>query len=504
MTQPSFDFDPPPTGVGTEGTEAAGRADDGAVPETMSIGEAVRRLNEVLHQGLGGLVWVRGEIHNAKVSRGNRFFDLVDDAEGSADVRQRPKLSANLWSQTYQRLASKLDRAGVRLAEGLCVRMRGSFEVYGPSGRLGFRVVDVDPEFTVGHLAVQRDALLKRLAGEGLLEANAALAMPLVPLRVGVVTSTGSEGWRDFRTNLEESGIGFRLRLAKAVLQGANAPIQVSRAVRRLASRDDLDVIAVVRGGGSKSDLATFDHEYVARAIAASPIPVLTGVGHDNDRSVADEVAHTACKTPTACAQVLIDRVRRFEQQLDRRSAELSHAASRLLAGCGRTLDERGARAKVLAGAALAGSRHRLMRTSGELAANTRRTLGAADAHLVTTHERARRTARRSLRDRARLLDTNAADVRRAVPSALTRAEHHLDLVAARIAAIDPGVALARGWSITTIDGHLVRSVADIALGATITTRLRDGRFTSTVRSVEPDHDAAADATLARRGRPQR
>jgi len=502
VTQPTFDFDAVDGGDDSESaltpqtsaSDAMGTTDLADAPDTMSIGEAIRAVNDALHAGLGGLLWLRGEIHNARVSRGNRYFELVDDAEGRADVRQRPKVSAQLFAQSYQRVVPKLERAGVRLGEGLCVRMRGSFEVFGPSGRMNFRVVDVDPEFTLGNLAVQRDALLKRLVAEGLLEANAALPMPLVPVRVGVVTSPDSEGWRDFRTNLDESGIGFRLHLARAVVQGANAPIQVSRALRRLADRRDLDVIAIVRGGGSKSDLATFDHEYVARAIAASPVPVLTGVGHDNDRSIADEVAHTACKTPTACAQVLIDRVRDFEQQLDRRSAELGHVASRTLSGCRRTLDDHGERVQQLAGAALSGSRRRLARTSHELAASSRRTLEAADAHLSNRHERAGRAVERTLRDESRRVDTNAAAVWRALPTALARARHHLDLVAAKVAAVDPRSALERGWSITTApDGRLVRRIADVATGDTVTTRLRDGRLTSTVLSVEPAERDGSD-----------
>lgn len=502
MTQPMFDFDPVDSGGGASSlTPPSSLAPDviegcdiAQASDTMSIGEAIRAVNDALHAGLGGLVWVRGEIHNAKASRGHRYFDLVDDAEGSADVRQRPKVSAALFAQAYQRVRPRLERAGVRLAEGLCVRMRGSFEVHGQSGRLSFRVVDVDPEFTLGKLAVQRDAMLQRLAGEGLLDANAALPMPLVPLRVGVVTSPDSEGWRDFRTNLDESGIGFRLHLAGAVVQGANAPIQVSRALRRLSERRDLDVIAVVRGGGSKSDLATFDHEYVARAIAASAVPVLTGVGHDNDRSIADEVAHTACKTPTACAQVLIDRVRDFERQLDRRSAALGRVASRLLTGSGHGVDNRGKRVKQLAGAAVSDSRRRLAGTSRELAASSRRTLEAADAHLANRHERAWRGVERTLREESRRLDANAAAMWRVVPTALARAANHVDLLAARVAAVDPLLALQRGWSITTTaHGHLVRGVADVAAGDTVVTRVRDGRLTSTVSGVEADEEGGID-----------
>ena len=134
----------------------------------------------------------------------------------------------------------------------------------------------------------------------------------LAPLRVGVVTSESSAAWADFRHEIERSGIGFRLLLADVRVQGESAVRDVSTAIRSLGLRTDLDVIAVVRGGGSRAELATFDAEEIARAIAASPLPVITGIGHEIDTSVADEVAFLRFKTPTACATGLVERVSEF------------------------------------------------------------------------------------------------------------------------------------------------------------------------------------------------
>ena len=142
---------------------------------------------------------------------------------------------------------------------------------------------------------------LKRLTEAGLVGRNAALAFPLVPLRIGLVASRGSAAWHDVRHELEGSGIGFRLAHVDVRVQGEEAAAAVASAVRTL-SRRPLDVIVIVRGGGSRTDLAAFDDERVALAIARAPVPVLTGLGHEVDRSVADHVAHTAYKTPTACA----------------------------------------------------------------------------------------------------------------------------------------------------------------------------------------------------------
>ena len=145
----------------------------------------------------------------------------------------------------------------------------------------------------------------RALVAEGLLDRNRRVPLPLAPLRVGVVTSRDGAAWHDFRAELHRSGLAFKLRVADVRVQGDGAERRHRGRHHRAGPGEHLpplDVIVVIRGGGARTDLATFDTEVIARAIARSPVPVLTGLGHEIDRSVADEVAHTALKTPTACA----------------------------------------------------------------------------------------------------------------------------------------------------------------------------------------------------------
>ena len=147
-------------------------------------------------------------------------------------------------------------------------------------------------------------AVLRALSAEGLLGANGARELPPVPLRVGLITSSGSAAYHDFVHELEVSGYAWQVAVVDVRVQGAAAARRIKWALGQL-SQLDVDAVVLVRGGGSRADLAAFDSELVARAIAAMPVPVITGVGHETDRSVADEVAYHACKTPTACAQLL-------------------------------------------------------------------------------------------------------------------------------------------------------------------------------------------------------
>ena len=166
----------------------------------------------------------------------------------------------------------------------------------------------IDPSFTLGQLAVERERLLKQLFDEGLLEKNGLLQVPYVPLRVGLVTSIGSAAHADFITEISNSGFGFTVLEYDSRVQGENAAAEIVLGLEVLSSHNP-DVIVLIRGGGSTADLSIFDSEIVARTIAELNLPVFTGIGHEIDRSVADEVAHSSFKTPTSCANALVNYV---------------------------------------------------------------------------------------------------------------------------------------------------------------------------------------------------
>ena len=325
MSQPSFD-------LGFEDV------DDGGLP-TFTVAELAEAINGSLRRGFYEGVWVRGEIQGVSERNGHLYFSLTDDDEGV-----RATISVSLFANVRFKLRPLLQRHRLRLADGMKVRLHGYLDFFAPSGRLGLKMSGIDPRYTLGELALQRDELIRRLVAAGLYDAQARLAAPVLPLAVGLVTSVGSAAWHDVTHELEASGFGFRIVACDARVQGEWAPEMVAAAIRTLGRRE-LDVVLVVRGGGARSDLATFDAEVVARAIATCPHPVLTGLGHEVDRSVADDVAHLALKTPTACAGELIARVRRFRDELTRLQGAVGDAATIRLASADRALAAQARRA---------------------------------------------------------------------------------------------------------------------------------------------------------------
>lgn len=323
------------------------------------------------------------------------------------------------------------------MTDGIEVRVRGRLGLYERRGTVQLRMTWIDPEYTAGRLAAQREHLLATLAGEGLLDRNSHRPLPLVPLHVGLIGSTGSAAVADFIHELEESGHGWHVTVADARVQGTGAVASMTAALRNVLA-EGVDVVAIVRGGGASTDLAVFDDERLARAIADSSIPVLTGIGHEIDRTVADVVAHTAFKTPTACAAGLVSLVATFATTVDRHSAAVAGLSLRALSLAERNL---------------------LHRSAG---------LGHASMAQIKLAEREVEIATR------RLGAVAARSVERA-EAAVARAE-------AVVAAASPDRLLARGFSITrSVDGRIVRAPSEVEVGDRLVTELAGGRVNSRV-----------------------
>lgn len=439
MSQPSLDLD----------------YDDGSDP-TFTVGELAEAIKMVLRRGFPEGAWVRGEIQGLQQrSNGHVYFNLTDrDGDGASNT-----VPVALWAGTLQRLRPMLAKHRMRLENGLAVRIHAKLDFYGPSGRLNLVMDGLDPAYTLGRLAAERDQLLRRLVAEGLLDANKRWRLPVAPLRIGVVTSVGSAAWADLTHELEASGIGFHLLAAHTAVQGDGAVDGVVAALAAL-ERCEPDLILVVRGGGSRTDLATFDDERIARAIATASVPVWTGLGHEIDRAVADDVAHTAHKTPTACGAALVQRVRDAHQRAESAWSAVVVQTAAGLDRHERRLDQRARQAArgTEAAVAIAGER-----------------LRSRAARVATAAHRAVDTAEHRTNHRAHRIATGA-------PALVRSLTADLDVAAARIAAVDPVVALARGWSITRrADGAIVRSVGDVAPGDEVRTLVADGEITAVV-----------------------
>jgi exodeoxyribonuclease VII large subunit len=410
---------------------------------THTVGELTTAITRVVEAGFPDEVWVRGEISGLSRSRADHvYFDLVEPAELGDGAR--PTLSVALFSGNRRTVNAQLKRAGVtglRMEDGLEIRIRGRIQVH--RNRVQLVMSSIDPEYTLGRLTADRERLMKALQAEGLLDRNARLPVPVAPRRIALVTSARSAACQDFLHELEASGLGWHVRVVDARVQGEQAELHLVAALRT-AARWHADVVALVRGGGARTDLMAFDAEVLAREIAAAPLPVFTGIGHEVDRSVADEVAHTGLKTPTACAAELVHRVRAFADRTEARADEVHRRAVR-------TLDRH---------------EQRLQATA------------VSCAHRGT----------RAVERQARQVDRIGEDLARRGPRAVLDATRRLDAVEAQVRALDPERALRRGWSITRdAGGRVVRDASTLTAGDVLVTQLADGSVRSTVEGPHAD-----------------
>lgn len=428
-------------------------------------------------------VWVAGEVQRIKESRaGHLYFELVEKGDADEIVG---KLDAVIWRSDHQRIRRMLAGTDQSIAEGLEIRCRGTIDFYPVGGRLQLIVREVDPVFSLGLLARRRQEVLAALAAEGLLERNRALPLPELPLRLALITSEGSAAYHDFLSTLRESGYRFEVSLLHAAVQGKPAEREVAvafRTVAALAARGRIDLVALIRGGGSRSDLAAFDSRAIAEAVALSPVPVLTGLGHEIDESIADRVAHTALKTPTKVAELLVERVHRAETAVEELARDLSRAALERLRG-----------AREVLGRAERGVELAQLR------------LGEAHRRLDEAARTLTRLARRRLLEERRQVRTLVARLAEAAPRRIARVEGAPDRWSLRIAAaargrvreaaarvdglarlareLSPERVLQRGFSITR-DAHdrVIRQAAAVSAGAVLVTQLAEGRVSSIVR----------------------
>lgn len=465
------------------------------------------RVGELLRPAFGKAFWVKAEISSG-TERGHFFCDLVEaDGRGGVVARMR----CQIWASDLARIRASFKAAGLDLVlengtqVGIECELRWDAR-YGLSlaGR------DMDPAFALGEIELRRRRILEALERDGLFGKNARHAVPLLPNRIGLVTSRSSAAFQDFTKTLRESGYGFRIVVADAVMQGADTGRSVLAALDALA-RLPLDLVVITRGGGSKTDLAWLDDEAVARRIAGHPLPVWTAIGHETDTSVLDAVAGAHFKTPTAVAEAIAARFETLSLRLDEATARLRNAWQRARDVSRERLDR--ARTGLRQGSRklLDQRRSELRQVAERVRAEVLQRLGRERSHLVGAAASLRARTRASLRERRQRVRQTAIDLARGGRLSLRVARERLLLQRRRLSrrrieqrianererlarreqlvrAADPATALLRGFSLTTLgDGTLLRSVGGVEAGDEIATRLADGSITSVVRATRRD-----------------
>ncbi len=412
-----------------------------AEAQHITLRELQRRVKSALEGQFALPVWVSAEISEIKVNySGHCYLELVE--KGGDNGVPTAQARAVVWRSHYPRISGYFEaETGQRLASGIRILAKvlvTYHELYGFS----LQITDIDPSYTLGDMERQRQQTIAQLQQDGVWDMNREAPMPAVVQRIAIVSSANAAGYQDFRKELEKSPYRFSLTLFDAFMQGTAAEESIVEALCSVAGQlEKFDAVVLIRGGGSASDLNCFNAYRLCSHVAQFPLPVVTGIGHDKDTSVADMVAHTALKTPTAVAGWLVDRMAETDGWLDYAALQLHDTTT----------------------AAMHASEVRLERLSGEV----RRLSG----ELLT-----RQTLR--LEHFAALLPEAARDF-------LTRQNVRLGNAAELIAGRSPERILRLGFAVVRTGGKAVTSAGAVAEGEQVEIEVSDGRINAIVKQKE-------------------
>lgn len=288
-----------------------------ATPQYLTLSALQEQVKVALSQHFALPVWVMVEVSELKVNySGHCYLELVE--KGERDGLAKAQARGVIWRTHYAQLSTRFSRetgrplsAGIRLLVKATVNYH---ELYGFS----LQITDIDTSYTLGEMERRRQATIAQLQKEGVWEMNQLVPIPPVVQRIAVLSSRQAAGWQDFCNELERSPYAFHVELFDAYMQGEAAEDSLIAALYAIHERmEEFDAVAIIRGGGATSDLGCFDAYRLCSHIAQFPLPILTGIGHNKDISVADRVAHTSLKTPTAVAGWFIERMQQVEGWLD-------------------------------------------------------------------------------------------------------------------------------------------------------------------------------------------
>lgn len=286
--------------------------------QKFTLLELNKDIQEKIKLNYSNAVWVIAEISELNINRnGHCYLELIEKDIITDNIISKSR--ATIWAFTYRMLNPYFENAtGHKLSPGIKILVQANVEFHELYG-LSLNITDIDPNYTLGDLAQKKAEILKKLEEEGVLQMNKEITFPSVPQKIAIISSDSAAGYQDFINQLINNSFEYKFytKLFPAVMQGVQAEDSIINSLEKIYEHEDFfDLVVIIRGGGSQSDLSCFNNYLLSANIAQFPLPVITGIGHDKDESIVDLVAHKKLKTPTAAAEFLIEKVSEFENNL--------------------------------------------------------------------------------------------------------------------------------------------------------------------------------------------
>ena len=409
--------------------------------EAFTLFELNEYIRRVIALNFEAPIWVQCEISQIKESRGHYYLELVQKDESTDQVIAQS--SAALWGKSYWFIKKKHGAIVDDLLEdGVELKIKVSVTYHEKFG-LKLIIEDIDTSFTIGQVEIKRRKIIEKLQEEGLLNLNSQLSLPPVIQKIAIISSATAAGLQDFLNHLEHNSYGydFRTKLFESAVQGVKVSAGVVNQLDTIQKTGKYDCVAIIRGGGSRMDLAAFDDYDMAFCIAHFDIPVLIGIGHDVDQTVLDLAGHTSLKTPTAVADFLIQHNMQFEAKLQQVAHQLQ-----------------------------LGTKYRLEKERSAL---------------IRCSEMIRHLPQRKIDAEIQSLRHFNHQIRSNVLNKIIQSQHALKATQEKIELLDPVNVLKKGYSFTSLNGKMITSSTDLRKGDLINTKFAEGKIESEVKKIE-------------------
>ncbi len=416
-------------------------------------------IKEVINRSFPQPLWIKAEISEIHENRnGNCYLELIEKDNQTDKIISR--FRGIIWDRTFRMLKPYFEQASQsELKAGINVLLKIQIEysdVYG----ISLMVLDIDPAYTVGDMEMKKAMVMQQLMADGIFEMNKELEFPLVPQRIGVISSDTAAGYEDFCHQLttNEEGFVFHVKLFKAYMQGDMAEKSIIAALDAI-SDENFDVVVITRGGGSRSDLACFDTYNLASHVCQFPLPVISAIGHERDTSIVDLVAHKRTKTPTAAADFIIEQTTSFWYSI-------VHYYEQIMENISSRINEQNI----------------ILDQTEKSILSVKNAVQRRFQTIQYLSEKIQWMTRKKMQTQEQQLNLIKSTLFPSVVHQLKLHEQKITMLNKTIDACNPKHILKKGYSITLKNGKTVRQINDVTMGDEITTILKEGKIISVVK----------------------
>lgn len=449
----------------------------------ITLYELNSRVKQTLKSGFADPVWITAEITEIQLNHsGHCYLQLADKKEEDDSLTATAR--GTIWAFVFRTLRPYFESvAGRALAKGMKVMLNVEVvfhEVYGYS----LNIKDIDPVYTVGDLERKKREILSQLEQDGIINMNRELKFPLLPKNVAVISSPTAAGYGDFVHQLETNPYGyhFQIKLFSASMQGEKTTESVIAALEEIYKEEqDFDVVVIIRGGGSQTDLSCFDSYDMAANIAQFPLPVIAGIGHERDETIVDRVAYLRVKTPTAAATFLIDIFRKQEERLEALERNFLTDVQDLL----QEQKDRQLTAisvfKHSVQTLLTGDTTRLRLISQRMEYVSKSYVNSRQNLFDNLKVKISNRVSNLWGGQFSRVETNRVRLHQIVLQTLSDHRQALEIAKTTVKYADPAKVLERGYSITRLNGKAVKDATELRVGDRLETEMAKGRIWSEV-----------------------